>query len=276
MKIGWLNSSIKPTLLRGVTLPMTDAVEMLRELQNKIVDRDRERLIFAEVKGLLHIEFYGQPWGNLFSEFVNLICHPHIASNIGALIFRSPDEGANGTNNWDFSEFTDSKALFPNITTFFVEPYQPEWHNQPIIAQIIEEEGAIAKLLAKMPNLISLTVPNAPDASFFEVGIRPLSYLRVESGYDRQNFIQNLSRSLCFPNLEFFDFGDYNEQYIDNYQENCTPFEDYVDLFKSKAFEKVAIFVLRNPLLSQSQLQKLKNLRQRLTFRLIKSYGDYV
>jgi len=263
---------------------MFDAVKLLRELQECISESsqfnwdggDYERLLFAEVKGLLHIEFYGEPWRETFAGFVKLVCIPDVASKIGALFFRSPDEGANGTNNWDFSKLIESEITFPNLKILFVEPYQLDWHNHPIIAECLEEAGMISKLITKMPNLQSMTVPNAPDASFFEMRRQSLSYLRVESGYDHQNFILNFSRSLCFPNLEVLDFSDYNEQYVDDYPAACTPFEYYVELFRSQAFASIRMFVLRNAVLSETELAELHGLRKDITFRFVKSYGDYV
>lgn len=263
---------------------MFDAGKHIQEIQKWISEHDQfewnsddpERLLFTEVQGLFHLEFYGFPWNDNFLKFIELICIPEVASKIVALNFRSPDQGANGTLNWDFSELIQSKTDLANLKTLFVEPYQPEWHNFPIIAESLEEEGMIAKLIAKMPCLKKLTLPNSPDASFFEVSRESLSYLRVESGYDPQNFIFNLSHSSCFPNLQTLDFGDYNQQYVDEYPEACIPFEHYVELFCSRAFASIQLFVLRNAVLSPTQLQELHQQRQGMTFRFIQSYGDYV
>src|ERR1043165_4764398 len=124
--------------------------------------------------------------------------------------------GANGTRNWDFTPLVESSAVFPQPTSFFIEPSAPEHHNQTIIAKDYDEDGMIARLLTRFPRIESLTTPSAPNASFFEIGIRPLVYLRVDAGYDTQNFILNLSKSSCFPSLRLLDYGDYNERYMED------------------------------------------------------------
>jgi hypothetical protein len=257
--------------------PDSIVIKLLSALQQRIADREKEvgeeedRISFEEVRGLFQIEYFGFAFGESFSELVYLLCNPDIASCTQSLTFRSLDEGANGTFYWDFNELNRSSVMFPNLTTFFVEPHHADWHNHPVIAETLEEEGMIGRLLAQMPNLREMTVPNAPDASFFQVGQRPLYALRVEAGYDHQNFILNLSRSSCFPRLKILDFGDLNEQYMDDYFEYRTPFEHYRELLQSKAFSEVKELVLRNVYLSPSQLEELQELCKNITFRLINS-----
>jgi hypothetical protein len=255
----------------------SSAIQQIRLSQQRIAERDKaideqyDRLSFTEVGDLVQLEYYGFAFDESFQELVDLLCDPEVAAVIQTLTIRSPDEGANGTFYWDFTDLNRSAIVFPNLTHFFVEPYQAGWHNHPVIARTLEEEGMIGRLLAQMPNLRELTISNAPDASFFQVGQRPISALRVESGYDHQNFILNLSRSSCFPSLKKLDFGDFNEQYIDGYLEYRTPFDHYRELFQSRAFATVRDFVLRNASLSSSQEEMLRDLRRDLAFRLVKS-----
>jgi hypothetical protein len=220
-------------------------IKLLGELQHRMAAREKgiketdDRISFTEVQNLVQIEYFGFAFGESFSDLIHLLCNPDIASFTQSLVFRSVDEGANGTFYWDFTELNRSSVVFPNLTTFFVEPHHDDWHNHPVIAEMLEEEGMIGRLLAQMPNLREMTVPSAPDASFFQVGQRPLSTLRVEAGYDHQNFILNFSRSSCFPSLEMLDFSDFNEQYMDDYLEYCIPFDHYRELLWSKAFSGV-------------------------------------
>lgn len=257
--------------------PDSIVIKLLSALQKRIADREKEvgeeedRISFVEVRDLVQIEYFGFAFGESFSQFVHLLCNPDIASSTQSLVFRSLDEGANGTFYWDFTELNRSSVMFPNLTTFFVEPHHSDWHNHPVIAETLEEEGMIGRLLAQMPNLREMTVPNAPDASFFQVGQRPLSTLHVDAGYDHQNFILNFSRSSCFPLLKILDFGDFNEQYMDDYLEYCTPFEHYRELLQSKAFSGVQELVLRNARLSPSQVEELEKLCKKIILRLINS-----
>jgi hypothetical protein len=253
----------------------SNVIQLLQSLQqsiaerNKSVDEEGDQISFVEIGGLVQLEYYGFAFDESFAELVQVLCNPQVAASLQTLTLSSPDEGANGTFYWDFTELNRSLVMFSNLTTFFVEPYQAGWHNHPVIARSLEEEGMIGRLLAQMPNLRELTVPNAPDASFFQVGHRPLTALRVETGYDHQNFILNFRRSSCFPSLRTLDFGDFNEQYINNYREYRTPFEHYRELFLSKAFSEIQEFVLRHAELSRSQVEELQGLRKDLIFRLI-------
>ncbi len=211
------------------------------------------------------------PFDESFEEFVRALCLPEVAEQIGTLVFWGPDEGANGTKNWDFSRLLVSEVVFSNLKSLFVEPDSPEDHNHSIIARDYDEDGQIAGLLKKAPQLQSLTVPSAPDASFFEVGTHPLTYLRVETGYDTQNFILNFSQSSCLPLLRTLDFGDYNQRYFEEYPCGCTIFEHYKQLSRSKAFAGVGQFVLRSSILSAEQLAQLQRLRKDCQFMVIQT-----
>jgi hypothetical protein len=257
------------------TRPDSNVINLLGALQRSIANREREvyeeeeRISIVEVQDLVQIEYFGYAFGDSFSELIHLLCNPSVAASTQSLIFRSFDEGANGTFNWDFTELNRSSVAFPNLTNFFVELRHPDWHNHPVIAESLEEEGMIARLLSQMPNIREMTIPNAPDVSFFQVGQRPLSALRVEAGYDHQNFILNFSQSSCFPFLQRLDFSDFNEQYMDDYLDCCTPFEHYCELLQSNAFSGVQKLVLRNARLAPSQAEELQGLCKNIVFRLI-------
>ncbi len=263
---------------------MTTVSERLQALQQSIsrrnepdqMDEDTEKLYFTESQGLFYVEFFGLPGGEAYNECLQAICEPTVAPHLRSLAFRGPDEGANGTRNWDLTEIIASGSEFPALNSLFVEPTSPEHHNQSIIGSDYEEEGQIGRLLAKTPALKSLTVPSAPDAGFFQAGTRPLLILRIDSGYDHQDFIANMSRAACFPKLRMLDFGDYSQRYMENYQKQCTPFGDYELLFKSATFTGVGRLNLRNALLSADQLRQLHELRQDLQLFAIEAHGEYV
>jgi hypothetical protein len=263
---------------------MKTVLPQLRNLQQHFSDRNEEwwpdekceKLFLTETNGLVHIEFYGRTFDESFWDFSRKLCQPEVAVVIKSLVFRGPDEGANGTKNWDFSMLLHNDVIFPNLTSLLIEPTQLHHHNQSIIGASYEEDGMIAALTNKMPQLESLTVPSAPNSSFFTKTKEGLRWLRIESGYAHQNFIQNLSRSKALPNLASFDFGDYCQNYIENYQDNCTPFAHYVELFQSQAFANISYFRLRNPSLSQEQLRDLKRLRSDLEFHVVQESGAYM
>ncbi len=263
--------------MNKISLQLQDLQKRIGERNDKDwIDDHCEKLFWAETDGLFHVEFYGDSFDDSFMEFSHLLCRPEVAASIKSLVFRGPDEGANGTKSWDFTTLLRSDTMFPNLTSFFVEPTQPHHHNQSIIGAAYEEKGMIASLTAKMPRIQSLTVPAAPNDTFFTNAKENLSWLRIETGYDHQNFIYNLSQSASLPNLTFLDFGDYCQTYLENYRANCTPFTHYVELFKSAAFAKISYFRLRNPSLSQEQLQELKKLKRDLQFHIVYESGNYV
>lgn len=256
---------------------MNVALKQLSQIQKAISDRNEpdcddescEKLLFCPVANLFHVEFYGLAFDESFENFVEAICSPEVAPYIRSLVFRGPDEGGNGTRNWDFTQLLESPVSFPHLKSLIVEPTLPEHHNQTIIASIYDEDGQIARLAAKAPLLESLILPSAPDETFFKIGLRHLTYLRVESGYNTQNFIFNFSQSSGFPKLRVLDFGDYSQHYMDDYPIGCTSLEHYTQLFRSKAFSGVAKFVLRNSILSTEELVELHNLKKGCQFMVI-------
>lgn len=239
-------------------------------------DEDAARVYFAPANnGLFHVEFYGTPFDEAFQDCVTTLSQPEVAVSIRSLAFRGPDKGANGTRNWDFTGLVDTGMDFSSLVSFFVEPTAPEHHNHTIIAQDYEEDGMIARLVAKMPKLLSLTVPSAPDSAFFAGREHPLQLLHVDIGYDHQNFIVNLSKSVRFPDLRLLDFGDHTPQRADD-PVMSTPTMDYTALVPSQAFRKVGRLNLRNANLPADQARELLRLKPGLALFLIQAQGDYV
>lgn len=267
-------------------MEMTAAIKQLDLVQQTISARNErewddescEKLLFCPIDGLLHVEFYGTPFDESFEKFLEALCEPGLAAQVRSLVFSGPDEGTNGTRNWDFTRLLESEVTFPNLLTLVVKPTLPDDHNETIIARDYEEEGQIARLLAKAPALKSLTVPSAPDESFFKFEAHPLTYLRVESGYDTQNFILNLSQSHCFPKLRKLDFGDYNPRYAEETAKGCTSFEHFEQLFRSEAFSSIEVFFLRNSILPPEKLGELiHKSNARCQFMALKTpHGSYV
>jgi hypothetical protein len=98
--------------------------------------------------------------------------------------------------DWEYSSLHHMQARKYNLMKFFVEPYLPDYHNHPIIANSYEKEGMIGKLSNKMTSLLSLTVPNALNALFFKGESHPLTHLQVDAGFAHQDFIINANSTL--------------------------------------------------------------------------------
>jgi hypothetical protein len=141
--------------------------QRLQEAQRAIAQRndpdwpveESERLLFVEAGGLFHLDFYGSPFGASFDEFLGLLGVDEVATRIRSFVLRGPDEGANGTRNWDLTRLVERDVRFPELISLFIEPTLPEHHNQTVVAQTYDEDGMITRLLEKTPRLQSLTVP---------------------------------------------------------------------------------------------------------------------
>jgi hypothetical protein len=265
---------------------LEDAIKLLGNLQAVVAERNEpgaadsyiDRVYYCKVAELLHVEFYGLTFDSYF-DFLGTLSNPDVAPYLKSIALRGPDEGGNGTRNWDLMPLVEPGIVFPQLTTFFIEPTAPEHHNTTIVATEYgdwDEEGVLTQLLSVTPKLEALTTPSAPDASFFEVGAPALWYLRVDAGYDTQHFIPNLSKSNSFPGLRRLDYGDYNERRNKDYPKGCTPCEDYRALLQSPASAFMNTFILRNSICTPEELSALRALRQEMNIRVVQSYGDYL
>lgn len=261
---------------------MNDAISKLYKLQSDVNSQNNhywdyeENLMFCEIGNLIKVTFFGIPWDESFNKVLKVLLEKDVAEKIQGLSFDSPDEGVNGTNNFDFSTLAESSVIFPELRSFIVRLTAPEHHNGTIIAQMYEEEGVIAKLIKKMPNLSLLQIPSAPNEEFFELNLHPLEQLIIQVGFDTQHFILNLSNSTCFKDLRYFDFTDFQETYTESWENNCTPFEHFEQLVNSKAFDSVKVMILRNLTYSKEQIKNLKSVRKDVSFKLIRTESNYI
>ncbi|MCU0352028.1 MAG: hypothetical protein MUF43_14560 [Flavobacterium sp.] len=245
------------------------------------------KLLFFQVGDLFDITFYGEGYDDdpntkvadtnfdfnfPFCSLLELLSDQKVADKIISLNFIGPDQGANGTKSWEFHRLINSFTTFPNLKNFSVQLTDLADHNQSIIdGYVLEENGIIAKLVSRMPNLEQLIVPSAPDSSFFEIGIHSLRYLKLQAGYDHQNFIENLAISKNFKKLSILDYTDMIN-FFDIPKEDYTSFESYEKLFKSDAFSSLKHVTLRNTNLNDQQLFELQKLNQ-VQFLYVKANG---
>ncbi len=229
------------------------------------------RLSITVVAGQVHLDYFGTPFDDPFQQLLEAVIAPEVSAVLASLSLRGPDEGSNGTRNWDIRLLAESAMSFPRLRHLSIEQTKPTDHNRTIVAADYEEGGVLARLLARVPDLRSLVTPSAPDADFFRADGRPLQFLNVDAGYDTQGFIRNLARSSCFASLRHLEFGEYNEKYMEDYAAHCTPFADYEELFRAEAFKPVRRFVWRNPACSAAQIEKLKALRPELQLLVVRT-----
>lgn len=263
---------------------MPNVSEQIESLRRRIGQRNEsdvpgtylQRLAVTQTDDQFNLDFYGDSFEDNYFDLLNTIAQADIAPQMRSLILRGPDEGANGTHNWDIEPLVATDATFLNLDTFAIQLNQPADHNRSIVSSDYDENGILAKLLAKSPKLCELTVPSAPNAAFFDVGERPIRFLSVDAGYDTQDFISNLAKSSCFPALYCLEWGEYNETYMDDYLANCTPTHHYRELFQSNAFRPIARFVWRNPVCTDDEINELKNLKPDLQLLVVRFSDHYV
>jgi hypothetical protein len=264
---------------------MRKALKRLSDLQACLARGTEEYALPSEfnhlsittVAGQVHLDYFGTPFDEGFQQLLETVITPEVSAVLASLTLRGPDEGSNGTRNWDISRLADSTAIFPRLRALSIEQTKPTDHNRSIVAAGYEEEGVLARFLTRAPDLRSLVTPSAPDASFFRIDDGwALQYLNVDSGYDTQGFIRNLARSSCFSSLSHLEFGEFNERHMEDYAAHCTPFGDYEELFGSEAFKRVQWFVWRNPVCSDTKIRKLKGLRPDLQLQVVRTSAEYV
>jgi hypothetical protein len=178
----------------------------------------------------------------------------------------------------------DADVTFPILRSLVVRPTEPDHHNASLIVHegtIMDEGGDIARLVAKMPYLTELTVPNAPDESFFVQALPYLKSLRIGGNYNTQHFIANLARAGNLPSLTSLDFTESTELQMtwrkERDDEYVTSTAAYTALLESSVGAQLKVLCLRNTRLSLAELQALQAIRPALQFMVIQAaQGGYV
>jgi hypothetical protein len=252
---------------------MSNAIQTLQELQARMHHEGfhegwpelTERLFFTQAHGFWFVEYFGNR-NEFFGELLKVLIHPDIAGTLRWLSLRGLDEGANGTKPWDFTPFLETEVYFPCLQSLQITRTPPENHNHNIVGVSYEEEGQLGSLLDRMPALIELFTPSAPDVTFCKRPSHPLRLLYMDCGYNHQNFIENLAQSTCFPELKIFDFSDYCQFYMTDWKENTVPFDQYKKLFQSQTLPALHTFFLRNSHMTEVEVSMLQVLAPKINF----------
>lgn len=244
----------------------------------------QQYLALAPLMGGLRVEFYGAIFDEPLQWTLDCLRQQAVADTLVSLSFSGPDEGANGTREWEFSSLLDSDVRFSALRSLAISPTEPQHHNASLIQRadsIMEEGGEIARFCAKAPHLTELVVPNAPNNDFFQVPLPQLSTLRIGGNFDTQHFIDNLANSSNLPHLSLLDFTESTELQSTwasvRSADLVTGFSSYEKLFASPVFDSVRVLILRNSCLTLEQLQALNQLRPELQFQVVQAtQGGYV
>ncbi|MDU1890617.1 MAG: hypothetical protein E6767_07990 [Dysgonomonas sp.] len=225
----------------------------------------------------MKIEEFDEGYNFGFCALLDFLTNQEYANKVISLVFDSFDEGANGVNEWCFERLTESEVVFPNLEELKIRLTDLGDHNISAI-NYLEEDGTIAKLVKKMPNLKRLVVPAAPDSSFFDFEHTELQSMVVQAGSDTQDFLGNLAKSDKFPALYSLDYAEPLDQFNDLGEEDYTSVETFKELFASKAFSHQHFhFKLRNSILTEEQLFDIQKTNTKVQFLYINSQaGKYV
>ena len=269
--------------------------EKILNLQERIKSRNSEnevheyipRVFFSKVGELYEFIYYGEGYDDSaepiseFDEDVGMYGFSATqeflienADRFRSIKFEGEDTGANGTKEWNFSRLANANVVFENLKDFSVQLMDVGDHNHVIIGEEdFKEDGMIAKLVSKMPNLEFLQMPSAPNKDFFELPNLKIRALVIQAGYGHQNFIENLATSNNLPNLGCLDFSN---PYDYNSGADITSFESYKKLFSSKIFSQRLHFKLRENSLEKLELLELKKLADIQFLHIPTELGEYI
>ncbi len=249
------------------------------------------RISFFQIGDLFEINYYGEGFDDNplipatdfepeemnfgFCALLDFICKN--ANKVVQLNFIGPDAGANGTRSWNFERLINSTSNFINLESFSVALTDAGDHNQSVIGEFDQEDGMIAKLVKKMPNLKELILPSAPDITFFEIPDLKIENLAIQAGYDHQGFIQNLAESTDLKHLKSLDYTEPFDHFGDLNEEEFTPYEAFEKLFQSNIFSFEHFhFKLRENRFSSEQLTALQEIRRVQFFHIKTIAGKYI
>lgn len=246
------------------------------------------QLMFAPIGERWHVHYHGpaastgdteQP---VFAELQDALAEPAIAQALHALSFTGPDEGANGTREWVFTPLIERGVPFPHLRHLAIPQADNTAHNAVCIVregEILDDAGDVGRMVALMPALESLELPQAPDPAFFKVPLPALQRLKIGAGHNPNGFIAHLARHAAqYPALRQLDFSDVLGPFMEPEGDwPPTPFEDYEALFESAIGQQLWAMVLRNAQLTEAQYRQLDQMRRNVSLQVTHNFpGCYV
>jgi hypothetical protein len=105
---------------------MLNIAEQLETLRRRIGELNKpntqveylQRLAVTQTGDVFNLDFYGGCYQGGYSDLLSTLVKPEIAASIRSLILRGPDEGANGTNDWNIKWLFDTDTTFPRRKHF--------------------------------------------------------------------------------------------------------------------------------------------------------------
>jgi len=171
---------------------------------------------------------------------------------------------------------------FPHLRHLAIPQADNTAHNEVCIVregEILDDAGDVGRLVALMPALESLELPQAPEPDFFKVPLPALQRLKIGAGHNPNGFIGHLARHAAqYPALRQLDFSDVLGPFMQPEGDwLATPFEDYEALLQSAMGEKLWSLVLRNTQLTEAQYRQLDQMRRNASLQVTHNFpGCYV
>jgi len=231
-----------------------------------------DRLDFVQVGDGFHVFYFGSEARGILSD---TLTKPSICEALLSISLSGPDRGVNGTNGWDITGLANSPSQFPRLRVFKIAQQNPGDHHGVAVGGWYEERDLIARFLAKAPAIAYVTLPSAPDPSFFDLPLRNLEYLAIDVGYEAQGFISNLALMNPIPTLRFFAWGEFCQTYMENWRELTTSFEDMLALFRAAVFDSVRVCVMKNSVYSTNEIATLHGVRPNIQLKLVRAASEY-
>lgn len=228
---------------------------------------DCARLTAVDLGGVLAVDYYGDDHDG-WAEALAVLAQPGVAAHIAQLRIAGPDQGANGLKTWDFKALLAAAPRFDKLSDLQIAISDPGDHNQAVV-----EDDQLPALLALMPALRKLVLPQAPEPEFFDLDLPQLIAVRTGGDFRTRGFIGHLADARRLPSLRFVDFTDSLAPFLSTEEQpadwSSTPFEDYERLLRSPVMERCWGLRLRNTTLSEAQYQTLQALRPGCQFSVV-------
>ena len=119
-----------------------------------------ERLDFRAHGDRFHVFFFGSPFGEPCGLTIEALSANPIANSLLSFSLDGPDEGSNGTRNWDIAVLATSAVPFPALRHVQIAHGQPDHHNRTIVAEAYEGEISVSSMGA-----FATRQPMAPSSS---------------------------------------------------------------------------------------------------------------
>ncbi|MGF7150628.1 hypothetical protein FHS96_004286 [Sphingomonas zeicaulis] len=224
-------------------------------------DHAGARVAVSDMGGGLAVSFRGDPYES-WPILQDVLSRQDVADHILLLDLSGPDIGANGMKDWDFASLITAAPRFPRLVDFRIGLTDPGDHNQSAVA-----DEQLPALIALMPALRHLVLPQAPEPEFFRSSLPDLRTIRTGGDHRTRGFIRHLADGK-FPSLRFVDFTDSLAPFLMNEEQpaewSSTPFADYERLFAADITGQLSGMRLRNARLTEAQFRVLHAARPQL------------